>query len=73
MPLPLIPLLIGAAIGAAVTYIITNRDSQNRLTNAAQDVGDSVQAGADKLKRVVSDTVDDASSAVKDVASKVID
>ena len=71
MALPLIPLLIGAAAGAAVTYIlITKKDARNRIANAAQDLTDSVEAGAGKVKSAVSDVVDDATQAVKDVASK---
>ncbi len=74
MAFPLIPILIGAAAGAAVTYYLTtNKDARKRLTDVAQDVGSSVQAEADKLSRVVADKTDDASKAVKDAASNAKD
>ncbi len=80
MAFPLIPALVGAAAVAAVTYFITTKSSQKRITSAAREMGDSVQSGADKLKSVVSETADDASKAVKgaaadvkDAASKIID
>lgn len=74
MAFPLLPMLIGAAAGAAVTYYLTtNKDARKRLVDAAQDVGNTVQAEADKLSRVVSDKVDDASKAVQDAASNAKD
>lgn len=86
MAFPLIPVLVGAAAVGAVTYFIITRNpnAKKQLTNAAQDLGDSVQAGAEKLTEIVSDTVDDAGKAVsdtvddagkaaKDVASNVKD
>lgn len=72
MAYPLIPFVIGAAAGAAVTYfLVTNKEARKRLTDAAQEMGESVQTGADKLTKVVSDKMDDASKAVKDAASKI--
>ena len=73
MAFPLIPVLAGAAALAAVAYIVATRNpnAKKQLTNAAQDLGDSVQAGAEKLKDVVSDTIDDAGKAAEDVASNV--
>ena len=75
MAFPVIPVLVGGAVVAAVAYFIVTRNpnAKKQLTDAAQDLGDSVQAGAEKLKDVVSDTVDDASKALKDVASDVKD
>ena len=74
MAFPLIPVLIGAGAVAAVTYyLVNNKRSQNRISEAAQDLGDSVQAGAEKLERVASDAVDDARAAVEDAASSVKD
>ena len=73
MAFPLIPVLAGAAALAAVAYIVATRNpnAKKQLTNAAQDLGDSVQAGAEKLKDVVSDTIDDAGKAAEDAASSV--
>lgn len=73
MAFPLIPVLAGAAALAAVAYIVATRNpnAKKQLTNAAQDLGDSVQAGAEKLKDVVSDTIDDAGKTAEDVASSV--
>ncbi len=74
MAFPLIPALIGAAAGAAVTYyLITNKNARQRLADAAQDMGDTVQTGADKLTKTVTDTVDDASKVVKDAAAQAKD
>ena len=75
MAFPLIPVLVGAAAVAAVAYFVTTRNpsAKKQLTEVAQDLGDSVQAGAEKIKDVVSDTVDDAGKVVKDVASDVKD
>ena len=74
MAFPLIPVLIGAAAGAAVTYyLITNRDARKRLADAAQDMSESVQSGAERFSRVVTEKMDDASKAVKDTASKATD
>ena len=71
MPLPLIPLLIGAAAGAAITYVVMNRSSRNPFKNAAQDLTDSVEGGASKVTSAVSGAMEDASRAVKDAAKKV--
>ena len=73
MAFPLIPVLVGTAALAAVAYIVVKRnpDTKKQLTNAAQDLGDSVQAGAEKVKAVVADTIDDAEKTVEDMASSV--
>lgn len=84
MPIPLIPVLIGAAAGAAVTYLIMAGKSPKNLADAAQDVGATVQSNARRVGSAMTDAVDDASGAVKGVvddateavksaASKVID
>ena len=73
MAFPLIPVLIGAAAVAAVAYFVTTKNSRKQITGAARDLGDSVQTGADKLEKVVSDVVSDAGDAAKDAASKVKD
>jgi gas vesicle protein len=72
MALPFFPLLIGAAVGAAATYILmTKKDARNRITNAAQDLTDTVEAKAGKVTSAVSDAMEDATKVVKDAASKV--
>ncbi len=71
MAIPVFPFLLGVATGAAVTYMLSNKGSRKRLTSAAEEMGDAVQARAERVKSAVSDTVDDATSAVKDAASKV--
>ena len=70
MALPLVPVLIGAAVGAAVTYLILNSRSGNPLGNVAQELTDSVESGAGKVKSAVSGAVDDAATAVKGAANK---
>ena len=71
MALPLVPVLIGAAAGAAITYFILNSSSRNPMGNAARDLTDSVESGAGKVTSAVSGAVEDASRAVKDAANKV--
>ncbi len=73
MAFPLIPVLVGAAAAAAVVYFVANKNAQKRLTDAARDLGDSVQSGAEKLESVVTDAVDDAGDAAKDAAAKLKD
>ncbi len=70
MAIPLFPFLLGVATGAAVTYIVSNRGAQKRLTSAAEEMGDAVKARAESVESAVSDTVDEATAAVKDAASK---
>jgi len=71
MALPLIPVLIGAAAGAAITYVLLNSRSRNPLGNAARDLTDSAESGAGKVTSAVSGAVEDATKAVKDAANKV--
>ncbi len=71
MHLPLVPLLIGAAVGAAITYFAMTRSSRNPLKGAAQDLTDSVEDGASQVTSAVSDVMEDATRAVKGVAKKV--
>lgn len=71
MPLPLVPLLIGAAAGAAITYVVMTRRSRDAFKNAAQDLTSSVGDGASKVTSAVSDVVEDATKAVKSAAKKV--
>jgi len=71
MALPLIPVLIGAAAGAAITYVLLNSRSRNPLGNTARDLTDSVESGAGKVKSAVTGAVDDATKAVKNAANKV--
>ena len=71
MALPLIPFLLGAATGAAVTYMFVTGSTRDRIATAAQDVGDVVQAKAKQAKSVVSDNLEEAVEAAKGAASKV--
>ncbi len=71
MAIPLFPFLLGVATGAAVTYMVSNSGARKRLRNAAEDMGDAVQAQAETVKTAVSDTADEATATVKDAASKV--
>ena len=73
LPFPLIPVLVGAAVGAAVTYIFTARSARKQITDALQELGETVEAGADKVKTAAEDTADAASDAAKKVASKIGD
>ena len=71
MALPLVPVLIGAAAGAAITYVVLKSRSRKPLGNAARDLTDRVESGASKVTSAVSGAVEDASRAVKDAANKV--
>jgi hypothetical protein len=71
MALPLVPVLIGAAAGAAITYVLLNSRSSNPLGNAARDLTDSVESGASKVTGAVSGAVEDATKVVQDAAKKV--
>lgn len=71
MALPLIPVLIGAAAGAAIAYVLLNSRSRNPPGNAARDLTDNVESGAGKVTSAVSGAVEDATKAVKDAANKV--
>ena len=73
LPFPLIPVLIGAALGAAVTYILTTRNARKQITDTLQDLGDSVEAGAEKIKNAAADVAEETAETAKDVASKVVD
>ena len=73
LPFPLVPVLVGAAVGAVITYILTARSARNQFTDTLQDLGESIEAGAKKAKTVAADTVEEAAGVVKDAASKVID
>lgn len=71
MALPLIPVLIGAAAGAAITYLLLNSRAGNPLEGAGRDLADSVESGSDKVTSAVSGVVEDATKVVKDTANKV--
>ena len=71
MALPLVPVFIGAAAGAAITYLFLNSRSSNPLGNVAQELTDSVESGAGKVTSAVSGAVDGATKAVKDATNKV--
>lgn len=71
MALPLIPLLIGAAAGAAITYVVMNRRARNSIKDAAQDLTDSVEGEAGRVTSAVTGAMEDATKVVKDAAKKV--
>ena len=71
MALPLVTLLIGAAAGAAITDVMMTRRSRNPVKDAAQELSDSVEAGAGRVTSAVSGAMEDATAAVKSAAKKV--
>ena len=80
MPFPIVPALIGAAVGSFVTDLAMSSRFQRKLSHSVQDLGDSLESGARRAKRRVSDvadgaadTVKEATTAVNDTASKVVD
>ncbi len=70
LPFPLIPVLVGAAVGSAVTYILTSRKARKQLTDSLDDLGDAVDGVANKAKDVVEDAADVVSDAATKAASK---
>ncbi len=60
LPFRLIPVLIGAAIGSVVTYILTSRNARKQLSDGLGEVGDTVEDAADAV-----------SDAAKKAASKM--
>ena len=58
MCLHLVPFIIGAAVGSAVTYIYKDKESQKKIKDAVQDA-------TDKVKSVASDASDKVESVVK--------
>jgi hypothetical protein len=71
LPFPVVPVLIGAAIGAAVTYVLTTRSARKQITAAFEDAGDSLASGAKKATSTLSDAVEGATDAAKEVASNI--
>jgi len=63
LPFPLIPVLIGAAVGSAVTYILTSRKAGKRLTDSLDGIGDAAEGVAAKAKNAVEDAADAATKA----------
>jgi hypothetical protein len=71
MALPLAPLLIGAAAGAVITYVLMTKNSRTRIRNAAHDLTDSAESGADKVTDTVSGAMDDATQMLKKARSRI--
>jgi hypothetical protein len=69
MFLPILPLLVGAAAGAVVTYVIMDKSFRKRLSESVHELGDSVQSRVKHAKRGASEILDDAADAAKDAAS----
>lgn len=68
MFLPIVPVLIGAAVGAAVTYIVMDKSFRKRLSDSVHDLGDTVQSRVRDAKRGATDVLEDTADAAKDAA-----
>jgi archaellum component FlaG (FlaF/FlaG flagellin family) len=68
MFIPIVPVLIGAAVGAAITYVIMDKSFQKRLSDSAHDLGDTIQSRVKRAKRSATDVVDDVADAAEDAA-----
>jgi len=66
MFLPIMPVLIGAAVGAAVTYVIMDKSFRKRMSDSVHDFGDTVESRVRHAKRGATEVLDDASDAPKD-------
>ena len=71
LPFPLLPVLIGAAVGSAVTYILTTRGIRKQLTDTLQDVGDAADDGVHEIRQRVEDVAESATDAAHKTASKI--
>ncbi|MGB5831005.1 MAG: YtxH domain-containing protein [Thiohalocapsa sp.] len=69
LPFPLIPVLIGAAIGSLVTYILTARNARNQLTDAFDDIGDAAHDAVKKGADVAENTADAVGDAARKASS----
>jgi len=65
--------LVGAAVGAAVTYLLTSRSTRGKITNALEDFGNTLEEEADELSSAAADKVQKATQAAKNAASKIVD
>ena len=71
MALPLIPILIGTAAGAALNYFLTNQRFHKQFSDTAEELGDSIQSGANKARNVMSDVVEDVSQTAQEATEAV--
>ena len=71
MALPLIPILIGTAAGAALNYILTNQRLLKQFSDSAEELGDSIQTGAGKARNIMSDAVEEASQTAHEATEAV--
>jgi hypothetical protein len=71
LPFPILPVLIGAAIGAAVTYVLTSRSAKKQIADALDDVGETLGPKAKRAASSLSDTVDAATDTAKEAVSRV--
>ena len=82
MAFPLIPFAAGAAVGAIVTYLLKDREvrslierTSNDVVRGAESLGSNVGSRVEQAADRVTDTVGDATHAVKgaveDLAAKV--
>ena len=78
MAIPVIPFLIGAAVGAAITYVLKDekmRDMLDRstrnLANTAEDIGGELGQTLKQTTAQVVDTVEDATERVKGAVDDV--
>jgi gas vesicle protein len=71
LPFPLIPVLVGAAAGAAITFLLTKASARRRLRDSLEDLGDSVVESAEDARDAAEDAFDEASGKAEEIVSKV--
>jgi hypothetical protein len=64
-------MLIGAAIGAAVTYVLTKRSARMQVTDAFDDVGQTLAPRAKRAASALSDAVEEVTDTAKEAVSRV--
>lgn len=71
LPFPIVPVLVGAAVGAAVTYLLTKVKARKDIMDSLEDLGDAVSDEAERVADAASEGIEEVSGAAKRTASKI--
>ena len=71
LPFPIVPVLIGAAVGSAVTYLLTKARARKDVMDSLEDLGDAVTDEAERVADAASEGIEEAAGAAKRAASKI--
>jgi hypothetical protein len=70
LPFPIVPVLIGAAVGAAITYVLTKARSRRDIMGTLEELEDTVSDSVAEAKDTAAKGVDEATKAAKKTVSK---